>query len=266
MDIHEALNSAIEEIKRAYSVINQGKSSQIRTKELKQYIKSVVYSWKKYYPFIVKDSSIQDLQSIDAEYTKILEATEKNASKNTYLISLENLKNHLIKLRSEVFMGDLSGGGATQIIDSVPDFTPLASDEIMRGILARRWEECKRCLSAEAPLSAAVMMGGLLESLFVSKANKMTDKTTLFKTKSAPLDFKTKKPLNLKEWTLGSYIDVGQELGWISKIGKDVADVLRNYRNYIHPEKERSHGVVLRPEDAKILWSITKSLTSQLLK
>ena len=74
-----------------------------------------------------------------------------------------------------------------------------------------------------------------------------------------------KKPLDLGEWTLRPYIDVAFELGWISKSGKDVAAVLRDYRNYVHPEKERSHGVVLTEGDSAMFWEVTKSLVRQLL-
>jgi hypothetical protein len=66
------------------------------------------------------------------------------------------------------------------------------------------------------------MMGGLLEALFVARANLMTNKTPLFRAKATPIDSKTKKPLALPEWTLRPYIDVAAELGWISRSGKDV--------------------------------------------
>ncbi len=137
----------------------------------------------------------------------------------------------------------------------------------MRGILERRWDECGRCVNAKAHLSAAVvMMGGLLEALFVARANRMADKSPLVKASSAPVDSKTKKVLDVRDWTLRPYIDVGHELGWITKSAKDVAAVLRDYRNYIHPEKERSHGVVLNEDDATMLWGVTKSLVHQLLR
>jgi hypothetical protein len=64
---------------------------------------------------------------------------------------------------------------------------------------------------------------------------------------------------------LASYIDVGHDLKWISRSAKDVAAILRDYRNYIHPEKERSHGVVLTADDATMLWEVTKSLSRELL-
>jgi hypothetical protein len=79
-------------------------------------------------------------------------------------------------------------------------------------------------------------------------------------TKGTPLDAKTKKPLPHPEWTLRPYIDVAPEIGWITHSGKDVAAVLRDYRNYIHPEKERSHAITPTEDDSAMLWEVTKSL------
>lgn len=108
-------------------------------------------------------------------------------------------------------------------------------------------------------------MGGLLEALFVACANRLSDKSVLFTAKTTPIDRKTKKPLPLQQWTLRPSIDVAHELGWISRSGKDIAEVLRDYRNYVHPEKQRSHGVSLNIHDAQMFWDITKNLSTQLL-
>lgn len=64
---------------------------------------------------------------------------------------------------------------------------------------------------------------------------------------------------------LGPYFDVGYELNWISNSAKNVAVILRDYRNYIHPEKERSHGVALSPDDAAMFWEVIKTLSRELL-
>jgi hypothetical protein len=64
---------------------------------------------------------------------------------------------------------------------------------------------------------------------------------------------------------LAPYIDVGHDLGWISRSAKDIAIVLRDYRNYVHPEKERAHGVSLAADDASMLWEVTKTLSKELL-
>jgi hypothetical protein len=64
---------------------------------------------------------------------------------------------------------------------------------------------------------------------------------------------------------LGSYIDVALEMQWITRPAKDIATVLRDYRNYIHPEKERSYGVALTSTDSAMLWDVTRNLARQVL-
>lgn len=93
----------------------------------------------------------------------------------------------------------------------------------------------------------------------------MLVKDTLISASSAPKDKTTGKTLNYQEWMLDSYIKVGHELRWITESAKDVADVLKEYRNYIHPEKERRHGIVLALNDSIMFWSVTKALVRQLL-
>jgi hypothetical protein len=109
------------------------------------------------------------------------------------------------------------------------------------------------------------MMGGLLEALFVARANMMSAKDPLINATSAPKDKATGKTLNYQEWMLDSYIKVGHELHWITESAKHVADVLKEYRNYIHPEKERRHGVILALNDSTMFWQVTKALVRQLL-
>lgn len=264
MDVHEAINLAINEATNAERYLNKNKSLQVRSKEEKEYLAAISYSWKKHASEITSAIPQLNLSEIDVQYSSILECTAKNAARATYISAIKIAKNALIKLRSGVYTSK-PVQNSTQTDDEVPDFTPLASDKEMRNILIRRWDECKKCMRVEASLAATVMMGGLLEALFLAKANKMIDKSPLFKAKSAPKDPKTKQTLALKDWTLGPYIDVGHELKWIAKSSKDVAIVLRDYRNYIHPEKERTHGIILTPEDCKMFWEITKILARQLL-
>jgi len=54
-------------------------------------------------------------------------------------------------------------------------------------------------------------------------------------------------------------------LKWISQSAKDVGDVLRDFRNYVHPQKELSHGVIIIKDDAILFWEIAKNITRQIL-
>jgi len=148
--------------------------------------------------------------------------------------------------------------------DKPPDFSTLVSDAEMRAILGRRWEECAICVHANAPLAATVMMGGLLETLLLTRVHQYLDKAKMFGATAVPKG-KTGKPLPLGEWTLRNYIDVAHELKWITQTEKDLGVVLRDYRNYIHPFKERSHGIKLEPNDSLILWELSKTISRQLL-
>jgi hypothetical protein len=110
------------------------------------------------------------------------------------------------------------------------------------------------------------MMGGLLEALLLSRVHRHPDKSAVFKAASAPRDSKTAKPLMLQEWTLRNYIDVAHELGWITSSAKDLGEVVRDYRNYIHPHKELTHGVHLGDHDARLFWEVAKGISRQLLE
>lgn len=154
----------------------------------------------------------------------------------------------------------------THTTDNAPDFSPLTADTKTQKILISRWEECCRCIAGKAPLAATVMMGGFLETLLLSRVNKEPNKAIIYTAKTSPKDNKTGKPLPLKDWTLRHYIDVAHELKWISESAKNVGEVLRDFRNYIHPHKQLSHGIELKPEDASLFWEITKSISRQLLR
>lgn len=259
----DSIAGALEELEKARRMLSRARGAQVRNAEHREFLKAVALSW-----FNARRNSVYlvvgaaPLTDVDDAYRAILDATERAAAKTTYSDSLRMTKAVLINVRGGILGGSVSATSS----DLPPDFIALAADPLMRGILQRRWEECTRCVGASAYLSATVMMGGLLEALLVARANRLANKGSLFRAKGAPVDPKTKKPLELRQWTLGSYIDVAHELGWITKSAKDVAVVLRDYRNYVHPEKERSHGVTLNSEDAKMFWELTKTLSRQLLQ
>lgn len=259
---HEEIDGAIVEIDRVRKLISKLNVRQIRNSEHRDVLKATALSWFRNRRGNLVQAIPNDLlTAIDNPYRLILDATEKDSATSTYASAVKDVKVALMKARTEVLVAT----SVHRTTESAPDFSPLASDPAMQAILTRRWEECVRCLNARAPLAATVMMGGLLEALFVSRANKLSDKAKLFASAATPIDPKTKKPQDLRQWTLAPYIDVGHDLKWISRSAKDIAVILRDYRNYVHPEKERSHGVVLSPDDATMFWEVTKTLSRELL-
>lgn len=259
----QSIDACIKEVDKARNRVARLRSKQVTAADDKDYLKSVAYAWfKSHRPTLTPVFQNEQLSAVDTQLRIVLDATARSSAKTTYLASLKDAKQELTALRAAALVPRPATSAASE---AVPDFSALASDAAMKAILERRWVECQKCIAAGAPLAATVMMGGLLEALFVARANLMANKAALFRAKATPIDGKTKKPLALTEWTLRPYIDVGAELGWISSSGKDVAAILRDYRNYVHPEKERAHGVNLNEHDSGMFWGVTKNLTLQLL-
>ena len=261
-DADDAIFQAIKEAERIRIVTKRKSLPQVRGSE-RDIIGATAQSWfNSHRPKLVGVFPESALRPVDAMYQRILEASHKNASRSTYLNALKSIGRSLAQLRAG---GAIELASATATADTPPDFSKLISDAAMQAILRRRWTECVVCISSGAPLAAIVMIGGLLEGLLLARINRETNKASIFTAVSAPKD-KQGKTLVLKEWTLQDYIGVAHELKWITVAAKDVGVVLRDYRNYIHPQKELSHGVSLSTSDAAILWEIGKSIARQLLK
>jgi hypothetical protein len=261
----ETIDTAIKEVTKARNRVSKIKMNQVRRADDLDMLKSTAFAWFNTHRSVVASNAPSvDLARIDAPYQRVLDSADRYAAKKTYLDSLKNAKTALVAVRAKVVGAPVSRAGGS-MDDLAPDFSPLAGNEPMRNILTRRWHECRKCVEAEAHLAAIVMMGGMLEALFVARANKMPDKNPLIKAASAPKEKSTGKTLNYQDWMLDSYIQVAHELRWITESAMNVADVLKEYRNYIHPAKELRHGVILGLNDSRMFWHVTKELARQLL-
>lgn len=261
----DAVDGAILEVTKARTLVSRLGSNQVRSRDELATLKSTAYAWfKTHRPLVLAQCPAVDLSEVDPYYQTVLDSTSRYAAKRTYLDALRHAKKGLVAVRAALLISPPSE--MIRATDDVPpDFSPLAGSEEMRQVLTRRWHECVKCVNAEAHLAAIVMMGGLLEALFMARANELTDKAPLVKAASAPKDKKTGKTLNYQDWMLDSYIKVAHELKWITDSARRLADVLKEYRNYVHPEKELRHRAELSDNDSVMFWQLTKALTLQLL-
>jgi len=263
--VHEAIDAAINEVSLASRRVVKIKGKQIRGIEDIDALKATALTWfYTHKKVVLSNLNHLDVSGVDASLTRVLDATAKSSAKATYVSSLKDAKAALIALRSVALVAPIPVRAA-YADDLAPDFSSLAGNQQMRDILARRWDECAKCVRAEAHLAGIVMMGGLLEALFVARANKLTDKTLLTNATNAPRDKSSGKVVNYQDWMLDSYIRVGFELNWVTESAKDVADKLKEYRNFVHPAKELRCGVTLGLNDSTLFWQVTKVLARQLL-
>ena len=262
---HESIDAAIDLANASLKRVAKIKTAQVRGLDEIAALKATAQTWfHSHKPPVVIGAPSVDLSAVDDCFTRILDATERHASKSTYSGALKDAKSALISVRTAALVATVAAQ-SVQTDDIAPDFSPLAGNPQMQEILTRRWNECAKCVNADAHLAAIVMMGGLLEALFVARANKMPDKTPLITAASAPRDKVTGKATNYQDWMLDSYIKVGFELKWITESAKDLSNRLKEYRNFVHPEKELRYGVTLGLNDSSMFWQVTKALTRQLL-
>ncbi|HUT53688.1 MAG TPA: hypothetical protein VM658_09870 [bacterium] len=263
-DLHASIDEAISAVAKARKAVASNKSKQVTSAEERDLIKTVASFWFRNIRLAVySHGNGAELAAVDEPFKRLLDCTAKATTRTSYVDLLKTARKMLLKLRESLPAVPSSLSPMNPTSDNPPNFSSLASDQRMQSIMERRWAECVTCINNGAFLAAAVMMGGLLESLFISRQNQLTDKSSLIKAKRAPQS--KGKTLPLQEWTLNHYIEVGNELGWIGDAAKRVGIVLRDYRNFIHPQTEYAQQVVLTEQDARVMWDVTKSLTRELL-
>lgn len=258
----DIVKEVLSELERVAKTLKKVSSSQVRSVDELQIIQATVHAWFNNHKVALGNPNGPQIDEIDAGYTELFAYSNKATSRKKYLEQFKGIRHKLHNLQ----LGLLGSKNVEEnFTDSQLDFSSLVNSIEMKAILESRLDEISKCLHAKAPLAATVMIGGLLEALFLARANKLDDKSLLFKAVGAPKDKVSKKPLPLDKWTLSSYIEVGAELGWIRKPAKEVGVVLRDYRNFIHPERERSTGFTIGNEDAEMFWQILNQLSFQII-
>ncbi|NOT07212.1 MAG: hypothetical protein HOP28_03310 [Gemmatimonadales bacterium] len=261
-----ALDAAMKEAARLRQSIGAGPGPQLRSAEDRDLARTVALTWfNTHRPVLLSLIDVGALTSVDNCYTAVLSAADRASARSTYDSALKEVARKLSEVRTKHLVPASARAGQPSALAPPPSFAKLVSDPLVQGALERRWEECNACITAKAPLAAIVMMGGLLEALLLARINAEPTSAPIFTAKAAPRD-RAGKTVPLKDWALRSYIDVAHELGWISQSAKDLGVVLRDYRNYIHPYKEISHGIALTVADAALLWDVARSISKQLVK
>jgi len=264
----EAIFAAIREAELLRKRTKKSLAPQVRGSE-RDIVRATALSWfnnhRKQLAMVLRD---EDLAEVDWEYKQVMEASHRSASRARYLDHLKHIGDLLVSLRADnvLRLSAAPSAASTVTVDPSPDFSPLISDQKMQVILERRWLECDACVDAKAPLAATVMMGGLLEGLLMARVLREKNQAPVFNAKTAPKDKQGKTLPHLRDWTLQDFIAVAHELKWITTTVKDVGVILRDYRNYIHPQKELSHGIVLNPSDARLLCQIGKTVVRQVIQ
>lgn len=139
----------------------------------------------------------------------------------------------------------------------------IGLDETITEILNLRFDEIKKCLNSNAPLSVIFMCGSTLEGILLGIAMK---KPKEFNTASSSPKNENGKVKPLHEWTLNNLINTSYEINLIKEDVKKFSHSLRDFRNYIHPFQQLSSGFNPDKHTAEISWQVLKTAIYQLGK
>lgn len=131
------------------------------------------------------------------------------------------------------------------------DVTSLNLDPAMEEIIIQRLDEIKKCIENGIVLGATLLIGSVLEGLLLDFARKHPEEYN--KADSAPKN-KDGRVKPFKEWSLNSLIIVAREKNYIGLDVKEFNQILRNFRNYIHPAEQIKQNFKPNKDTVQLLY------------
>ncbi len=136
-------------------------------------------------------------------------------------------------LKFKIQLSDLNEEILTSSIENI-SLKQLGIDDKLKSILQTRIDEIYKCFKVEAYLSIIFLAGSTIEGLLLGYANKFPK---VFNTSiSAPKE--NEKIKLFKDWSLLDFINVSFCIGILSEDVKKLSHLVRDFRNYIHPNEQ----------------------------
>lgn len=135
-------------------------------------------------------------------------------------------------------------------------FTKLPISVPCRDMLEVLRKEACKCFNCEANFACVVLVGSMLEHIFYDIAThdpqKFNCSAKAPKTRDKKKDKQT--ACEFKDWTLQQFIEVAVSIKLIGPDLGDLADIVRDWRNYLHPNKSLSNKRIPSRADMAIIF------------
>jgi hypothetical protein len=141
------------------------------------------------------------------------------------------------------------------------DIQLLPNELTTRDIIAQRLTEIDKCIKADAPLAAILLVGSTLEGILQELAESHIQQFQA--AKNAPHS-NSRGSLPINQWSLDNLINVTGELGILGRDVQAYATQVRKFRNYIHPARQKKENFQPRIETARIAQQVLKAAIKDL--
>jgi hypothetical protein len=192
------------------------------------------------------------------EFWRLLNVENQDATKKPEYIHCRRIANRLLGKSSEEphFEDDFLTHDFGDI-----NIKQLNIDPAIIPIIESRIKEANNCLKHELSLSVIFLCGSVLEGLLLAVASKNPKTFNLCSKSPKNKDGKV-RPFN--EWTLANFIDVACEIELLGLDVKQFCHILRDFRNYIHPNQQRLSNFHPDSHTAKICMQVLKAAIADL--
>lgn len=129
------------------------------------------------------------------------------------------------------------------------------------GLITERLEEAERCFTGRAYLASVVMLGSALEAAL--GAAIAANRAFACRSPKVPA-LSSGKPKDSTRWTLAEMVTVSESVGWLHSAHARFSNVLRDYRNYVHPDRSLREAAVDR-RTALLCCTVTTDAIEELV-
>jgi len=140
-------------------------------------------------------------------------------------------------------------------------FSSRLFDAEFVDILNNRISELQKAIKNEMPLSAILLIGSTLEGALFMVAMKYPRK---FNTAVSAPKNKEGKVFPFGAWTLNNLIEVAFELDILKRDVKDFSKVVRDFRNFIHPNEQVKQDFSPTMDTVEIASRVLKAALGQI--
>ena len=176
-------------------------------------------------------------------------------------VRYERSKPTLVARPCDLFPETASDGASSEPKMELPEQFLQSFGEPDSSIIGLRCREASICAESGAYTMAAIAMGSALEAmmLFVLERHPADANRCQFSPRDASGTVR-----KFSTWKLSDMIAVAHGLGWIDRDVRDFAIVLRDFRNYIHPNVAKKHGGAFDADTCMICWQVLLATANDL--
>lgn len=160
-------------------------------------------------------------------------------------------------------LGQLAADGNSATYSAPPDMErrlrDLISDSVTAEVLYERLRETEICAANGAFTFAVIGLGSFVEGLLQAVLEEHDEEI-------ARRGFHDERgqPVQQHRIGLAFLLQTARKGNWIQLDAADFMDKVREYRNYVHPHKQKAHKVAFDQDSVMLCWAPVRAIVNDL--